>query len=42
MAHDILVAPRGALRFWRNDTGEITGFTMDSGRVRNFRFWRER
>ena len=30
----------GSLRFERNSSGEITGFILDSGRVRNFRFKR--
>ena len=32
----------GSLRFRRDSSGQIAGFSLDSGRVRNFRFERVR
>ena len=43
LAEDLLTADGvGALRFQRDASGQVTGFTLDSGRVRNFRFERAR
>jgi hypothetical protein len=35
---DYFEGPDGTLHFARNAAGDITGFTLDSGRIKNFRF----
>ncbi len=42
VAHDVLMGSAGSLRFQRGSDGQISGFVLDSGRVRNFRFERVR
>jgi hypothetical protein len=31
----------GALRFTRNSSGSVTGFTLEAGRVSGVRFWKD-
>ena len=38
VAKDIFVGRIGFLRFERDATGNISGFLLDTGRIRNFRF----
>ncbi len=42
VARDVLMGSAGSLRFQRRSDGQISGFVLDSGRVRNFRFERVR
>ena len=42
VARDMLMGSAGSLRFQRGSDGQISGFVLDSGRVRNFRFERVR
>jgi CubicO group peptidase (beta-lactamase class C family) len=42
VAADTLVGEAGSLRFERGADGMVTGFVLDSGRVRHFRFTRNR
>lgn len=42
IAEDLMVGDAGSLKFERGASGEVTGFVLDSGRVRNFRFERIR
>jgi len=42
IAEDLMVGDAGSLKFERDASGEVTGFILDSGRVRNFRFERIR
>ena len=42
VARDMLIGNAGSLRFQRDSGGQVSGFVLDSGRVRNVRFERVR
>lgn len=38
---DTFRAPMGIVRFTRDTAGAVTGFTVDAGRIRRLKFWKE-
>jgi hypothetical protein len=41
LTRDVFRGATGTLRFSRDGSGRVTGFTLNSGRVRGFRFSRD-
>jgi CubicO group peptidase (beta-lactamase class C family) len=41
LMNDTFRAPMGIVRFTRDTAGAVTGFTVDAGRIRGLKFWKE-